>query len=301
MSESKITTSELQLQQRNTIFLLRAVCSTLFLGRAWQCFRWKTPISNILLDPNGLGQSLEGLYGKPLNEIYSDKLAEGLIVGTDYTLGVIFTICAFISLIIKKDPKVLSWLLYLGVAGLVLIYFAMIYSRNFYVGLFFEHSIQLLSPILLILTVRGINLKRVSLTMKVAVAITFACHGLFAIGYYPVPGYFVDLMIKGFGVTEPTAKTALVILGVLDFVFALLIFIPKTAKPALIYGVIWGFLTALARVWTTFDSDFIDNWFSQYLYEFLVRTGHFVLPLILYLIATDRIGHFPFRQRKTSG
>ncbi len=296
-TESKISTSTSQLQHRNLILLLRFVCVSLLLGRAWQCFRWETAISNVVLDPNGMGKLLESVYAASLHEIYSNRLAENLIVGIDYVLGSILLIGALTAIFFSQKRTWLKWFLYLSVIGLILIHFAEFYNKNFYTGLLLEHSLQIASPVFLLMAVRGNKTERTLLFIKIATAITFVCHGLFAVGYYPVPGYFVDMMIKGFGMDESLARNSLLVLGILDFVFAAAIFIRPVIKPALLYGILWGFLTALARIYTTFDADFFGNWFSQYFFEFLVRFSHFIAPLILLLYVTNRLDRFPFRQR----
>ena len=119
--------------------------------------------------------------------------------------------------------------------------------------------------------------------MKWSIAFTFFGHGLFAIGYYPQPGYFIDMMIKGFDIHETLARNVLIVFGILDFIFAISIFIPKLLSAALIYGILWGFITAIARITTSFNTDFLDNWIEQYLFAFMIRVPHFLIPLILWI------------------
>ncbi|MBL4703109.1 MAG: hypothetical protein JKY54_01215 [Flavobacteriales bacterium] len=257
-------------------------------------------MSNVLLDPNAFGNVLEWWYDTDLHTIFTNKLAEGLVVGVDQTLGLIFISAAIGALFYRTGRVVLKWIIYLGILGLVLITFALMYAKNFYVGLFFEHAAQILSPLFLIFAIRKMPLPTFVLWLKITIAIAFICHGLFAIGHYPIPGKFVDMMIYGFGLEEEVAKQILFSLGILDFAFAILIFVPKLAKPALIYGIVWGFLTAMARITTSFDIHFMSNWLSQYLYQFFIRISHFSIPLILWLIATNYITRIPFRQPKTS-
>ena len=275
-------------QNQNVTFLLRILGVTLFLGRAWECFRWKTKLSNVIWDPQRFGKNLESIYGKSLNEIYSQKLSEPLLNGIDTALGVIFIVAAIACVLTKPKLRGLNWLIYLGTLGLGLVYFAMYYSKAFYFGYLLEHSLQMYCGIALVLATKKVAIPKLMGILKILTAITFVCHGLFAVGYYPMPGKFIDYMITGFGMDQSTAQTSLIILGILDFIFAILIFIPKVAKPALIYGIIWGFLTALARVWTTFSWDFLGNWFDQYFFEFVVRMCHFIVPLTIWLVASSK-------------
>ena len=223
------------------------------------------------------------------------------MLAIDQSLGTLFLIAALSTIFISAKAHYLKWPIYLGTLGLGVICFADFYAKNFYVGQLLEHAAQLTIPVFLISVTNKWNRQRLHLFMKIAIAITFIAHGFFAIGYYPQPGYFIDMMIKGLGVQENIARNSLIFFGLLDFLFAIAIFLPKIAKPALIYGVIWGFTTALARISTNFSFDFISNSLSQYVHEFLIRTPHFILPLILLLFSTDKINRFPFRSPKTAG
>ena len=89
------------------------------------------------------------------------------------------------------------------------------------------------------------------------------------------------MVINFTGMTNDEAKLILKIMGYLDFVFAVGLFIPYVAKYFLWYGLLWGFLTAFARVYTNFDIDFFKLSFTQNALEFFVRIPHFILPLIL--------------------
>ena len=50
------------------------------------------------------------------------------------------------------------------------------------------------------------------LYLKIAIALTFSAHGLYAIGYYPQPGVFVDMLINILHFSETTAKDFLFVL-----------------------------------------------------------------------------------------
>ena len=59
------------------------------------------------------------------------------------------------------------------------------------------------------------------------IAAVFIAHGLYAVGYYPIPGYFLGMVIDILGLTEQGARNFLLIAGILDFIGAFLIFLPK--------------------------------------------------------------------------
>ena len=81
-------------------------------------------------------------------------------------------------------------------------------------------------------------------------------------------------------IDEAQAHIFLRIAGILDFVVAILLFIPKTVKPALWYSVIWGSLTALARVVANFSIEFPMDTFGFWLWETIFRLPHGLIPLV---------------------
>jgi hypothetical protein len=107
---------------------------------------------------------------------------------------------------------------------------------------------------------------------------------LYALGYYPIPGNFIDMTINSIGVTEDTAKIFLYAAGVLDILLSILIFVPKASKYALLYAFLWGTLTAFARVTGYFTSDLILHSLENSFYQALYRIPHGLVPLIIYFI-----------------
>lgn len=255
----------------------------MLLGHAWECLRWKTNLGNVLLDPQGFGKVLAWYFDTSLHQLYTNRLAENFILSIDHYFGIIFIIAAISALFLKQHKKLLRWPLYLATFCLTILVFSSFYSKNFYIGILLENAAQILTPILLISITHNRNNNWVVALMKWAIAFTFVGHGLFAVGYYPQPGYFIDMMIKGFDVHETIARNALIVFGVFDFIFAISIFIPKFLSAALVYGILWGFITAIARITTSFNVDFLDNWIGQYLFAFMIRVPHFLIPLILWI------------------
>ena len=101
------------------------------------------------------------------------------------------------------------------------------------------------------------NYKIVTWVLRIAVAGEFIGHGVFALqGKKDWIGWFAK-----FGVSDAgTAAQLLLIVGILDIVFAVLILI-KPVRIVLLWMVFWGFWTALLRpivgmpVW-----DFVERW-----------------------------------------
>ena len=258
----------------------------LFIGRGWQHLFWDAPFRTLLWDEslmngfvnNWLSMSWEDYVRSP----EMDDNIQNLIKG----FGIFYLLMAIISAFIKKIPKAISKLLFVGSAALI--FLALLYMKNAFlsVGQFFEYSLQFLTPIFLYLIYfEKISQKRLLLFFKIAIAFTFVCHGLYAVGYYPRPFLFVQMSMRTFGFSDEGAATFLNIAGYLDFIVAVLIFVPgKIARWALSYCVFWGFLTTFARIVGNFYPEFWMDSLAKWTPESLYRFPHFLIPLAaLYL------------------
>ena len=86
-------------------------------------------------------------------------------------------------------------------------------------------------------------MRQIEWVLRVAMFGEFLGHGVFA--YQAVP-HFQWLLSKSLGVPVQTAAAMLPVIGVIDFVIAGLALV-KPVRAVLLYAVVWGFLTALAR------------------------------------------------------
>jgi len=157
---------------------------------------------------------------------------------------------------------------------------------------FLELSIQIAICLIFFLNndIDKINIKQLTLWLKIAVAFTFIAHGIFAMGIFILPGHFIDMTIQILGVNETQARLFLHIVGGLDILFSILLFVPKLAKYALLYIIAWGLLTAVARLASGFNPDFILKSFHNYTYLVLYRLPHGLIPLtILFLITKSNL------------
>ena len=120
-------------------------------------------------------------------------------------------------------------------------------------------------------------------SIKLVIATVFITHGLEAIKLNPV---FLDYLLihTPFGLSTSHAIWILTFIGYLDIIVAVLALI--NVKWAIHWLFFWGFLTALIRI--------MDAGWENYP-EFLVRTPHFVLPLILIVMFKQNNAlHFGF-------
>jgi len=210
-----------------------------------------------------------------------DQAIQQFIVWT----GVFYGLCAVLVIFIQKLPAVSRYILWLGTFSLL--FLALVYTKDhFYqIGQFFEYTLQFGAPAFLLVALHTNNLSaRLVLWMKIAIALTFACHGLYAIGYYPRPGYYLEMVIRILGISQDAAKHFLNVAGALDFAVAIGIFLPtKWAKWFLLYAACWGLATSLARVFGNFYWDYPIGSLHQWAHEMTFRLPHFFIPLLLYL------------------
>jgi hypothetical protein len=92
------------------------------------------------------------------------------------------------------------------------------------------------------------------------------------------------MMISIVGISEDTATNSLIIAGILDILLVPFLFIKKTEKAALLYAIVWGILTALARIFANYSADFPLESIHQYLFEVVIRLPHGLVPLLAYFI-----------------
>lgn len=263
--------------------LLQVGVLLLLLSRAWQYLYWGSPLRAVFWDEDLFSSFIER-FGWTWSAWVGSPQAEQYVEHMTNALGIGFLIAAIGVPLFARRPKASRWLLVAG--GLLCLLHALLDTKaNFIrIGHFAELSLQWMSPLLLAyLAYANHATTRFLLWVKIAIALTFIGHGLYAWGYYPVPGHFQQMMISGFGVNNQQALFLLKLAGALDFIAALFLFIPnrKWALIGLYYIIVWGFLTALARIWShlflTTSQDILVYWLP----EASLRTVHFLVPLAL--------------------
>ncbi|WP_299676435.1 hypothetical protein [uncultured Tenacibaculum sp.] len=267
----------------NKINLLKLSIFFIFFGRAWQHLFWDAPYRTFFWDESLLKPVIENWFGVSwttyATSSTTDFFVQSLIIGK----GVLYTIAAISSLLItKSNKKLLKIPIFIGGLSLVILTVLLTKEKFYHFAQFFEHSIQFGLPFVLLYSLKEkYSEERLYFILKILIAVTFFSHGLYAFGAYPVPGKFVDMVINIFGCSESFALSFLYIAGILDFVLAILIFIPKLNKYALIYAVVWGLLTALARIVANFYWDFPIQSLHQNMYQVIYRLPHGITPLIV--------------------
>jgi hypothetical protein len=276
----------------STQTFLKISAILVLIGRGYQYLFFSAPFMSLYYYAEFLKPYVEEKTGMLWHDFLSlpeiDKYTKAII----NCIGGLFLITIPYILFLKQ--KNYRWfqvpILASGV-GLIFLAVLLTITKNYKVGQFIEYSIQFTSPFLLLSFIRFKWVQHNLLfILKLLIALTFVGHGLYAIGYYPVPGYFVDMVIRIFKCSESFARSFLMIAGILDMVIAIGLFLPNknVVKYCLIWAVIWGFSTAIARVVGNYYSDFIFRSLHQTIYEMVYRLPHGLLPVLGLLLLNSK-------------
>ena len=256
----------------------------IFLGRGWQFIFWDAPLRSVLWDESLISPIIGHIFGISWESYASNPSVEYGIQYTIIGIGIFLVGSAFVSILSLLKPE-WRWTYYcIAISSFILVILSFLEAKEkfYHIAQFFEHSIQFGIPLLLAYVGLFPNKPfSFEITGKIVVAITFFSHGMYAYGFYPVPGHFLDMTISILGISESNATLFLYIAGILDFVIAVGIFIPYISKYLLVYAGIWGLATALARIVAPFDFEFVPTLLHQHLYQVVYRLPHSILPVLL--------------------
>ena len=272
---------------KKTETIIKITLVLLLLGRAIQHLFFDSPIRGILYSKHFVNPVLQ-LLNINFNDYINSPNLDDSINTVIIIIGILFLTLSGLTLFLNQlNNTAKKIVLYFSCFMLVLIAFGYFKEKSLSIGQFFEYSAQMFLPLFFL-----IKKQKQLIFFKLAIGITFFCHGLYAIGYYPVPANFVQMIISSTNFNNEQAVVLLHLVGLLDFIFAIAIFIPKIEIPFLWYGVIWGFLTSFARIYTNVYVDFFSSTLFYWIYEFLVRIPHFIIPLYLILTKNNNLSFF---------
>ncbi len=270
---------------RRHYYILHIGLLALLLGRAWLLFKKPSPITSFVYHPY-LENVWAFLRGQSGEEFLGDTgFRAGVFLFAKVIAGVFVLGMIWVFIYRKLSIRLNKWIAYWLFGILTFLAFCFFLAKSHQLVQFFEYAAQAGMPLFFFYYVCRNYHPQNHFWLKLAIAITFIAHGLYALGVYPQPGHFVDMMIQGFGMTEQTARSALKLAGILDVVFAIGIFIPnkRIFSVSVWYLIIWGVLTTFARLVANVDLEL--GWYSwqQWIPQSLVRFPHFCLPLFLWL------------------
>jgi hypothetical protein len=275
------------MNQKQLLWLLKLCSFLIFIGRAYEHLYWDAPFRTLLWDQNLFGGIVENIFNTSWNDYVTSKRLDYFIQNAIRINGLFYAFCAYLSLTIRNSSTFfLKTILTFGGFSLLFLSFLLSKSKFFHIAMFLEHAIQFGTPFALLYCInRKKTITKIVTPLKILVALTFASHGLYALGtFYPLPGKFVVMTLNIIPISECIVKRFLFTAGILDFIAVLFIFIPKLQKTGLIYACIWGLVTAFARVFSGFSYDISFSIIHQYLYATVFRIPHGLVPLLLFFI-----------------
>lgn len=265
--------------------ILRISAITMFIGRGWQHFAFNPPYRVFLWKEDLLGWFVNHFTPYTWQQYVSSDLVDQTINLGIQTIGVFFLLMAFVTLFIKPWHKKFFKYYVLSTCIMSFLSFTLFVDKGFYIGQLIEHSLQTFIPLIFaLLYIKRLSISDLINPIKVVIALTFIGHGLFAAGFYPVPGNFVDMVISFFGMSEIEAYKLLRVMGAIDFAAAIMLFIPRLDIFALIFMSFWGSATASARLLSNIDQDLLVMSLDQWWFEVFYRIPHGLVPFsLLYL------------------
>ncbi|MEM7698511.1 MAG: hypothetical protein AAF236_08925 [Verrucomicrobiota bacterium] len=263
--------------------LIVAAAALTLIGRGWLTWRWDSPIRGLLWSEGGVGALIAWLPNATWESwaTTSDQWITPLLTAVGIALLALGLFSIALSLGVFQSGR---WLLLIGAALLILDSVGRWVAADFDFGMAIEHALQIVAPIVLFGAIgrrsEGSVWARV---IAVATAATFVGHGCYAAGIHPVPVSYQTMTMAILGVSETGALGFLKIAGWLDFVAAAALFVPFARWFGVGYCIIWGLATALARAIAHIDLNAPLERLDPWLFETMVRSPHWMLPLVLML------------------
>ncbi|CAM2006876.1 hypothetical protein [Acanthopleuribacter pedis] len=266
-------------------WMLRFFVSALFLGRAWQFLRWDAPLRTLFWKQAWMETPVLWLTGMSWEQYVTSPTTDWLLQAATRGMGVIMLVCGILCWTISGKKRWHGFAMMLGALVLAFTFALYFLGKSYQIGMGIEHALQGAAPLFLAawLARDGFS-KRALNALYLATALTFIGHGLYAFGFHPQPGNFVSMTMRCLPLTESGARTLLIGAGILDFVAAAALLVPRLRGIALGYMVLWGFLTALARAVAYFQFDALLPWLDGWLHQTVYRLVHGGLPLVALLL-----------------
>ena len=268
---------------RTLIFLLRLGTFFCFAGWTWGHLYWEGPYGVLLWQD--ATYELASRFGISWDEFVGSGADDGLIQKWIGRIGWLYFVCAVLSLTVREKSWIQMSALVGGCGLLSVLSYAKYVAAQRQLPMFIEHGGQMLMPVILVMALRlGVRHRATLITALVALVMTFAGHGSYALGLWPTPATFFAMTSVILKVDYQTGVTLLHAAGVLDMMVCIAIFIPYLRQPAALYAVAWGFLTAAARPMAGMSWS-LNHWGAdQFLHEAVLRAPHFMIPLYLFVL-----------------
>ncbi|NRB65340.1 MAG: hypothetical protein HRU40_20375 [Saprospiraceae bacterium] len=259
----------------------------LFLGRAWQHIRWDGPYRSLFWDEVIMKPLVVFFTSMTWTDYATDPRINAGIVFLTKTIGWCFLGCAGCTFLLLRIGRKMIWI------GVFLLVFLSVLETKAHFGqlaFLLEYTLQWFTPILFLLGFGYMSWQEKHIQWAAwACSLTFIGHGLYALGWFPRPGHFIQMTLDITGWSESNCILFLKTAGWLDLIVAVGIQVPwrRIRIWSAGYMVFWGSVTALARIVAHFVPDYWQNSLAQWLHEVIFRMPHGLIPLFLLFIWTE--------------
>lgn len=269
---------------RILLLCLRLGAFFCFAGWTWVHFYWQGPYGILLWQDATYAWGER--FGISWEEFVGTGANDGLVQKWIHRIAWLYLACSILSLTVRHKSHLQMAALIGGSVLLMVLAYAKYLAIQSQFPMFIEHGGQMLIPIILVMALAlGVRHRVTVRTAMAALIMTFAGHGLYALGYHwPTPAIFYGMTSVILQVEHDTVRIFLHVVGTLDFVVCIGIFIPLWRRPCMLYAAVWGFLTALARPVAGMSMS-LNYWGADhYIHEVILRAPHFMIPLYLFFL-----------------
>ena len=272
--------------------ILRFATVTACLGLGLRALYSDLPIRALVWDEEWWGWCAR-LVGVSWKEWVTSASVDAGIESIKLIIGMVMILIAVLVAIVKRENKIIKAALWIAFFILLIQHFLTWKEHFWQIGQLLEFSLLTATPLLYLKYGGGLNPPHHSEIsnrfgalqfMAFLVALTFIGHGFYAAGIHPVPASFVMMTQASLGVGESVARKLLFTVGVLDFIAAILLLIPrsKAMLTALCWIIPWAILTTFARWWSYQGIVEWETLLTQWLPEVIIRLPHVLVPLALW-------------------
>lgn len=279
--------------------LLRCSAAAVFIGMGLRGILHDLPLRALFWDADWWTW-FANLFGYSWKEWVTSAVVDKGINVLDFCLGGSLLIVGLFLLIsphLKRPGTYFFNKSFLAWHILLILYFLYFKESFWQLGNLIEHSLQMIAFPAFFLGLMAMGLgwpnigprptarhkDKILMVLRGAIALTFIGHGMYAAGLHPVPANFVSMTQSGLGVGEAGARSFLLVVGILDFMAAVLLLLPlrKAWLMALIWVIPWAALTTLARLWSYGGLVDGHSLLTQWFPEVIIRLPHVLVPTVL--------------------
>ncbi len=258
------------------------------IGLAVTALRYDLPLRTLLWDEHWWGWFAK-LLGYSWKDWVTSPQVDEVIMLLGRSIGWLLLLGGGLLLVVRKPVKAI-WVVFF----ILLIQHFLLWKDHFWnLGHLLEFALQTGAPLIFLYWIRlqdrplvagAHNYNRYWFIVRLLIASTFIGHGFYAAGVHPVPANFIFMTQSGLGVGEAVARQLLLVVGVLDFMAAILLMLPfrKAQIGAMLWIIPWAVLTTLARLWSYGGLVSFDTLLWQWLPEVVRRFPHVLVPVALW-------------------